>query len=356
MKQHRITPVILSGGSGTRLWPLSRPTRPKQMLPLTGPESMLELTLRRVEDLTLFNPAVIVASEAHADEISALFQHAHQPPSLILEPCARGTAAAIALAALAAGEDELLLVMPSDHLIRDVDAFRRAIDSARPLAQAGWLATFGIKPDRPETGYGYIKRGDQLADGVWQAERFVEKPAIETARIYLADGGYDWNGGIFFFSAGAFRKALEEHAPAILAAAKAAMESARRDANRTIPEAVAFGSAPSESIDNAVMEKAARIAVVPVAMGWSDVGSWDSLHEIASKDDAGNVISGAVTALDTKNCLIRSHGPTVAAVGVKDLVVIATADAILIVPREQSQRVKEAVEALKSAGHPSFDG
>jgi len=324
------------------------------MLALTGAESMLELTLRRVEDSASFNPPVIVASEAHADEISALFEDAAQPPTLILEPSARGTAAAIALAALAAQGDELLLVMPSDHLIRDVEAFLCAIEAAKAPAEEGWLVTFGIEPDRPETGYGYIKRGRQLSPGVWQAERFVEKPAIDTARRYLAEGGYDWNGGIFFFQADAYLQALEDHAPAILAAAKSAMHEARREAARTIPEAASFGAAPNESVDNAVMEKAARIAVVPVAMGWSDVGSWDSLYEISGKDEAGNVISGVVTAIGASNCLLHSNGPVIAAVGVQDLVVIATGDAILIVPREQTQRVKEAVEALKAAQHPSL--
>ena len=355
MNLSRITPVILSGGSGTRLWPLSRPSKPKQMLALTGAESMLELTMQRVGDAKLFNPATIVASAAHADEIGGLFAQASQPPLLILEPSARGTAAAIALAALAAEDDSLLLVMPSDHLVRDVGAFHRAIEAAKPLAEDGWLVTFGIQPTGPETGYGYIKRGQQLSPAAWQAERFVEKPAIDTARRYLAEGGYDWNGGIFFFQAGTYIDALEEHAPAILEAARAAMRGSRREQGRILPEAASFGAAPNESIDNAVMEKEARIAVVPVSMGWSDIGSWDSLHEIAHKDSAGNALSGAVTALDTRNCLLRSDGPVIAAVGVQDLVVIATGDAILIVPRNQTQRVKEAVEALKAERHPSLE-
>jgi mannose-1-phosphate guanylyltransferase/mannose-1-phosphate guanylyltransferase/mannose-6-phosphate isomerase len=354
--QRRITPVILSGGSGTRLWPLSRTGRPKQLLSLTDEATMLQLTAVRTADPDRFETPIVVANAAHAgiieDQLAATGQSG---ASLILEPSARNTAPAIALAALASDPDALLLVMPSDHVIADGNAFRAAIDAAQPVVEQGWLATFGITPDQPETGYGYIERGEEIAPGVHRVTAFVEKPDRATAERYLASGRYSWNGGIFLFSARAYLDALEAHAPAIAASAHAAMSAARREGKRLFPHAEAFAASPSDSIDYAVMEKAGKVAVVPVEMGWSDVGSWDALHAIANCDEAGNAHHGEVLAIDTSNCLIRSDGPLVAAVGVKDLIIIATGDAILIMPRGSSQEVKRAVEALKKQGHVTLD-
>ena len=340
-----IIPVILSGGAGTRLWPLSRPQRPKQLLALIGEATMLEDTARRVADPALFAPAIVVASAAHADEVEAQVERLG---TLILEPEPRNTAPAITIASLIASPDDLLLVLPSDHLIADEAAFRAAVEAAVPAANEGWLVTFGIKPERPETGYGYIMRGDPISPGVHRVESFVEKPDAATAAAYIADGRYDWNGGIFLFRAGIYLGALSVHAPEILAAAQAAMAEAGKERRRIHPNAGHFRASPAQSIDYAVMEKAERVAVVPVAMGWSDVGSWDALYEVAAKDADGNAAAGDLVSIGSSGCLIRSDGPVVAAIGVEDLVIVATGDAILVVPRGQSQRVREAVEALQA--------
>ncbi len=351
-----IIPVILSGGSGTRLWPMSRSERPKQLLSLTGTETMLQLTARRTMERPGFASPIVVANTAHADEIERqLMQIGITDAAIILEPAARNTAPAIALAALAAEPDALLLIMPSDHVIDKVDAFMAAVAAATPLCADGWFATFGITPDAPETGYGYICRGEELAPGVNKVERFVEKPDIDTARQYLASGHYSWNGGIFLFTASAYLDALGRLEPAMLAAAREGMEQARREGGRIYPDAQAFGASPSESVDYAIMEKVDRVAVVPVDMGWSDLGSWDALHAIAPRDEADNAHHGEVIAIDTAGCLLRTDGPLVAAVGVKDLIVIATGDAVLILPRGSSQNVKRAVEALKRDGHVTLD-
>lgn len=346
-----IVPIILSGGSGTRLWPLSRARRPKQMLDLLGAGSMLGVTAARVADAALFAPPVLVAAPNQAESIEAALPDLG---SLILEPEAKNTAPAIALAALAADKDDVLLILPSDHLIGDVAGFRAAVRRALPFAEEGWIVTFGMKAERGETGYGYIERGPALGEGVHQAVRFVEKPDAATAGRYVGGGRHDWNGGIFLMRAGTFLDALASHAPGISEAAIAAMAGAERIGRRILPEAAAFAASPSLSIDYAVMEKADRVAVVPVAIGWSDVGSWDALHEVSARDEAGNAIAGDVLALGAKGCLIRSEGPLVAAIGVEDLVVIATADAVLIVPRAQSQRVREAVDALKGQGRDEW--
>jgi mannose-1-phosphate guanylyltransferase len=351
-----MTPVILSGGSGTRLWPLSRTARPKQLLALTQSETMLQATVGRVAGGERFAGPTIVANAAHADEIEAQLAAVGVPAgTLVLEPAARNTAPAIALAAYAAEPDAILLVMPSDHVISNIPAFHAAIEKAVPLVEAGWLATFGITPTAPETGYGYICRGDEIAPGVQRVARFVEKPDHATAEEYLASGQYSWNGGIFLFTAAAYIAALEAHAPDIAAAAKEAVAKGRREGARLLPNSQAFGRSPDDSIDYAVMEKADRVAVVPVDMGWSDVGSWDALHELAIKDAAGNAHQGEVVAIDTSNCLIRSEGPLVAAIGVKDVIVIATQDAVLVLPRGDSQQVKRAIEALKKSGHITLD-
>lgn len=349
-----ITPVILSGGSGTRLWPLSRSKKPKQLLALTGERTMLQMTAGRCSDRACFGAAVVVTNALHAAEIAAQLAE-ERPEAIILEPAGRNTAPAIALAAIEAAPETPLLVMPSDHVIDDVAAFHAAIAAAMPLVEQGWLVTFGITPDKPETGYGYIRRGAEVAPGVQKVDAFIEKPDLARAQAYLADGNYSWNGGIFLFRADAYLEALERFEPEMVAAVRASLAGAAREGSMIIPAAEAFLSAKSESIDYAVMEKAERVAVVPVDMGWSDVGSWDALHALGSGDAQGNVVLGDVVAIDTKGCLIRSEGPVVTTAGVSDLIVVATRDAVMILPRGSSQEVKKIVEALKQKGHETLD-
>lgn len=339
-----ITPVILSGGAGTRLWPLSRGERPKQFIALTAARTMFELTLARIEGLAGATAPVVVGNATHAELIHA---QSDAGMTLILEPCARNTAPAIALAALALeAQDSAMLVMPSDHIVTDVAAFHAAIERARPLVTQGWLVTFGIEPDAPETGFGYIALGSELTEGVHKVARFVEKPDLDRATAMLAQGGHVWNAGIFLFSARAYLAALAEYQPAMLDAARDAMAQAQREGDTILPAADAFAACPSDSIDYAVMERAAKVACVPVSMGWSDVGSWDTLHALASKDARGNALQGAAHAIDARDCLVRSDGPHVTVVGVENLIVIATADEILVLPRGRSQEVRKAVAAL----------
>ena len=351
MHEHTpIVPVILSGGSGTRLWPMSRPERPKQMLALTAEETMLQLTARRTPAGERFAAPVIVANAMHADMVEEQLGLVEaRAQALILEPMGRNTAPAIALAALAiGGGSDPMLVMPSDHVIADVEAFHAAIDAALPLVEDGWLVTFGIAPDAPETGYGYIKVGEAIGPGVHRVERFVEKPQREAAEAMLASGDHAWNGGIFLFRADVYLGALASFAPEMLAAAQEAMDRAVRDGVRILPEAAAFARSPSDSIDYAVMEKAYRVAVVPVSMGWSDLGSWDALHAISNCDVHGNACGGDVVAIDTADCLVRAGpGKRVALVGVSDLIVVADGDDVLILPRGRSQEVKRIIEAMK---------
>ncbi|MGK6319095.1 mannose-1-phosphate guanylyltransferase/mannose-6-phosphate isomerase [Sphingomonas sp. DT-204] len=343
-----IIPVILSGGSGTRLWPMSRPERPKQLLALTAEETMLQLTAKRCGG-ERFTAPIVVANAFHADEIEQQLAAVEgSARALVLEPMGRNTAPAIALAAIAAGGGhDPLLVMPSDHVIGDVAAFHAAIHAALPLVDEGWLVTFGITPDAPETGYGYIRIGEEVAPGVHKVDRFIEKPPREAAEAMLAQGGHAWNGGIFLFRADMYLGALAVHAPDMLVAAQEAMAGARRDGVRIWPDEEAFARSPADSIDYAVMEKAARVAVVPVSMGWSDVGSWDALHAISQLDEGGNAHQGEVIAIDTRNCFVRSDGVRIALVGVEDLIVVASGDDVLIAPRGRSQEIRKIIEALK---------
>jgi mannose-1-phosphate guanylyltransferase/mannose-1-phosphate guanylyltransferase/mannose-6-phosphate isomerase len=347
----RIVPVILSGGSGTRLWPLSRIDRPKQLIAISGEHSLLQETALRVADEVAFAAPLVVASADHADEIETQLQAIDRSPThLILEPEPRNTAAAIALAALSARPDDILLILPSDHVVKQPGAFRAAVEASLPLAQDGMLVTFGVEPDRPETGYGYIRRGPEVGSGLFHVDRFVEKPDIATAQSYLDEGGYLWNAGIFLFSADVYLDALELHAPDILSAARSAIVAQRSEGNRIWPDGRGFGRAPALSIDHAVMEKSDRVAVAPVSMGWSDVGSWEALHGIGDKDASGNVLTGDVVAIDSRDSLIRSDGPVIVTLGIDNLIVVATERAVLIAPRGESQRVKEAIDALQKRG------
>ena len=344
----KITPVILSGGSGTRLWPLSREEKPKQLLSLTDELTMLQLTALRAMDAGLFGGPIIVANAAHADMIAEQLAAVNCfSPTIVLEPFGRNTAPAIALAALAVHPSAILLVMPSDHVIADVPAFHDAISRALPFVEDGWLVTLGIQPDGPETGYGYIRLGEERIAGVHAVDAFIEKPEIARAQAMLAEGGYTWNAGIFAFRADAYLEALGAFQPDMLRAVQASMDKALRQDNVIRPDAARFAESPSDSIDYAVMEKAKKVACVPVSMGWSDVGSWDSLHAISEKDEAGNVLRGDVLALGTQGCLVHSDGPRVTLVDVEDLIVVATHGDIMILRRGDSQKVRRITDALK---------
>jgi mannose-1-phosphate guanylyltransferase / mannose-6-phosphate isomerase len=351
-----IHPVILSGGSGTRLWPMSRTLYPKQLLTLLGEDSLLQQTVRRVADHDRFAAPLLVANEEHRFIIAEqLREIVGAPRALLLEPVGRNTAPAACIAALALDETEpnaLMLLMPSDHMIEDQEAFVGAIERAAPAARGGALVTFGITPERAETGYGYIRRGQALAalDGVFRVAEFVEKPGPEQAQAFLAAGEHFWNGGIFLFPAALYLQELERLRPDIVAACRQALAEATRDADFIRLGKQAFAACPADSIDYAVMEQTHHAAVVPVGMGWSDVGSWDALWEISAKDAAGNSLSGNVVAEDTSNCYLRSEAGLVAAIGVEDLVVVATDDAVMLAPRNRTQEVRQLVARLTREG------
>ena len=347
-----IHPVILSGGSGTRLWPMSRSLYPKQLLALVGDRSLLQETARRAVDDDGFAAPLIVANEEHRFIIGEqLREIGVAPDTLILEPIGRNTAPASCVAALriaARDPDALMLVMPSDHVIDDLAAFRHATERAAAAARTGRLVTFGITPERAETGYGYISKGQAIkgADGAFAVMGFVEKPDPKTAERYVESGDYFWNSGIFLFPVSLYVDEIERLRPEMRAACGKALAQARIDADFIRLDKAAFAASPSDSIDYAVMEHTDRAAVVPVSMGWSDLGSWDALWEIGDKDERGNAIAGNVVAEATRNCYLRSEAGLVAAIGVEDLVVVATDDAVMVAPRNRTQEVKQLVGRL----------
>ena len=346
-----VIPVVLSGGSGTRLWPVSRPERPKQLLALTAEETMLQLTLKRTSNLpaTSVGRPILVANAAHADIIDEqLATSGIEDYLVLLEPFGRNTAPAIALAAMEAEPGDALLVMPSDHTIADLPAFHEAIARALPLVAEGWLITFGITPNAPETGYGYIKMGETCGDGVHKVARFVEKPDADRAAQMLDEGGHAWNAGIFMFRADAYIAALAKHQPEMLTAVKASLERAQRNGNRVTPESQAFAACPSDSVDYAIMEREDRVACVPVDMGWSDVGSWDSLHIISAKDAGGNALRGDALAIGSSNCFVHSDGARVTLVDVDDLIVVVSQGEVMILRRGESQKVRKVTEAIRN--------
>ncbi|MDJ0944760.1 MAG: mannose-1-phosphate guanylyltransferase/mannose-6-phosphate isomerase [Kiloniellales bacterium] len=355
MTQAPIQPVILCGGIGSRLWPVSRATAGKPFADLLGGTSLFRKTLERVGDPARFAPPIVVCNEAQRFLAAEQLRAAGRPAAaLILEPAGRNTAPAIAAAALAAVADpgELLLVLPSDHVIEKPERFLAAVDAAAPAAAAGWLMTFGVTPDHPETGYGYIERGEALPDlaGCRRIARFVEKPDRATAEAYLAGGRHLWNSGIFLFSRAGLLAELEARAPEVLQAARAAVEGATPDLDFTRLEAAAFATAPRISIDYALMEKTERAGVVPVDMGWSDVGSWESLWRASAQDADGNVLLGEVLVEDSHGSYLRSDAALLVAVGLRDLVVVVQEDAVLVCPRDRAQEVRGIAERLAAEG------
>lgn len=348
-----LVPVILSGGAGTRLWPLSRELHPKQLLPLLGGNTMLQDTVRRLVGLEVGAP-MVVCNEAHrflvAEQLRAIDC---KPRAIVLEPAGRNTAPAIALAAHAtlAGEegDPLLLVLPADHVIPDIPAFHRAIGVAGAAARDGSLVTFGIVPTSPETGYGYIRRGAP-AGGSYRIAEFVEKPEVSRAQAFLASGDYYWNSGMFLFRARRYLEELEKFAPDIAAACGNSFAGAVRDLDFTRIDPVAFRECRSDSIDYAVMEKTSDAVVVPLDAGWSDVGNWSSLHAACEHDAQGNALFGDVMLEDTHDSYVYSSSRLVATVGLRDHVVVETKDAVLVAPKDRVQDVRKLVARLKADG------
>ncbi|MBN8448994.1 MULTISPECIES: mannose-1-phosphate guanylyltransferase/mannose-6-phosphate isomerase [Candidatus Accumulibacter] len=347
-----IRPVILCGGSGTRLWPLSRTHYPKQFLRLVDDFSLLQNTLKRLDGLVGLGKTIAVANENHRFLVAEQFLEIGLQADILLEPAARNTAPAVAAAALQAIGDQreqavpLLLVLPSDHVIADVAAFQDAVRAAVPHALAGALVTFGVLPDRPETGYGYIRRGDPLAGG-YALDRFVEKPDPETARAYVDSGEYFWNSGMFLFRADTYLEALERFAPGIRDCVAKAVATARRDLDFLRLDPVAFAASPSNSIDYAVMEKTESGVVIPLAAGWNDIGAWDALASIGQADGNGNTQRGDVLSVDSRNSVLVSEGRLLATVGISELIVIATPDAVLVADKAKAQEVKTLVDELK---------
>lgn len=355
MFEKTIQPVIMAGGSGTRLWPVSRKKLPKQFQRLAGEQTMLQETASRVagthETVSFADPIIIGAKqygETIADQFRAIGMN---PASIVLEPCARNTAAVAAVAAMAArelhGEDCLVLLLPSDHHMTDPASFRDAVANAATVAAQGWITTFGIAPDGPETGYGYIRQGEALENGSYRVDAFVEKPDLNTAKGYIAEGGYTWNAGIFLFTAKAMLGELDAHAADILEKSTAAFEQAERQNGFISLQADRFDECRSDSVDYAVMEATRHAAVYgPLTCGWSDLGCWKAVSELSAEATHGDVIS-----IDSEDSYLRTDGSvTIAAAGLKDMIVVAHEGTVLVVPKSRAQDVKKIVEQLKADG------
>ena len=351
MNAPTIRPVILCGGSGTRLWPLSRTHYPKQFLRLIDDFSLLQNTLRRLDGLAGLGRAIAVANEHHRFLVAEQFLEIGAPCEILLEPAARNTAPAVASAAALAIREQpepapLLLVLPSDHVIGGVEAFQQAVRAAIPHAEQGALVTFGVTPDRPETGYGYIHRGAPVAGG-FALDRFVEKPDLAKAQAYLDAREYFWNSGMFLFRADTYLEALRRFAPVMHDCATMALSRASRDLDFLRLEPAAFEASPANSIDYAVMEKTDHGVVIPLDAGWSDIGAWDALASIGQTDANSNTQRGDVLAVETSNCVLFSEERLLATIGVSNLIVIGTPDAVLVAERSRAQEVKTLVEQLK---------
>ncbi|HHL2561321.1 TPA: mannose-1-phosphate guanylyltransferase/mannose-6-phosphate isomerase [Yersinia enterocolitica] len=355
-----LLPVIMAGGTGSRLWPMSRELYPKQFLRLHGVNSMLQETVNRLEGISVREP-VVICNEEHrflvAEQLRQINKLSH---NIILEPVGRNTAPAIALAALNAisqGDDPIMLVLAADHIINDCDAFHQAITGAIPFAKKESLVTFGIVPTGPETGYGYIQRGESTVNDISEAfkvKRFVEKPNLETAEQYINSGEYYWNSGMFMFRAKRYIQELDKFRPDILEACKAAMKDSDSDKDFITIDKDKFSACPDESIDYAVMEQTSSAVVVPLDAGWSDVGSWSALWDVSNKDKLGNAVTGDTFLHDTQNCYINTDEKLVAAVGVDNLVIVSTKDAVLVVDKSKVQDVKKIVEHLKQTKRSEY--
>lgn len=348
-----IIPVILSGGSGTRLWPLSRALRPKQLLSMTSNYTMIQDTVSRLNGVNELAAPIVVCNEEHRFTIAEQMREIHITPSaIILEPFGKNTAPAVAISALQAQkqqQDPVLLVLPADHVIANTLAFHEAIAAGYKAAMDNQLVTFGIVPSSPETGYGYIKSGTELTDGVYKVDAFVEKPDVQTAQSYLDEGNYFWNSGMFMFKASRYLEELKQYNSEMLQYSTQALELAQTDMDFTRLDKEAFAQCPSDSIDYAVMEKTQHAAVIPVDIGWNDIGSWSALWDVGVSDASGNVTHGDVLLHDSTNSYVHSDSRLVTVVGLNDHVVVETADAVLVAHRDRSQDVKEIVEKLKLA-------
>ena len=350
----KITPVILSGGSGTRLWPLSRKQYPKQYLPLAGDNTMLQETILRLNGLDNLTDSIIICNADHRFLVAEQCQQIGiKNPTILLEPVGRNTAPAIAAAVLQSlkgSDDSTLLVLSADHVIQDIDAFHKAINIASQQAQSGKLVTFGIVPTDANTGYGYIRSSKESDNGVHRVEEFVEKPNLKTAEFYLEQGSYLWNSGMFMFQARAFIEELSTHAPNIVILVNNAVNNAVQDLDFIRLDRQAFESSPSDSIDYALMEKSDNVVVVPLDAQWNDIGSWSALHDIGTKDTNGNVIKGDVITQDTTNTYINANHHMVATIGVDNLIIVDTPDATFIATQDKAQEVKSIVESLQAKG------
>jgi mannose-1-phosphate guanylyltransferase len=349
-----LIPVVMAGGSGTRLWPLSRRMLPKQFLKLGGEHSMLQQTLLRLDGISTSAPVVVCNEEHRFLAEEQLLQIEQLEKQILLEPVGRNTAPAIAAAALQAmkqEQDPTLLVLPADHIIADIDAFHAAIREAEALAQQDLLVTFGIVPTAAETGYGYVKRGESCGQG-FKVSQFVEKPNLQKAQEYLAAGDFYWNSGMFLFRASVFLEELRRFRPDIEEACRAAVEKGRKDLGFFRLDEQSFSACPAESIDYAVMEKSDRSAVVPLDAGWNDVGSWSALWELDAKDENNNAVHGDVLTFNTTNSLVHAQNRLVTTVGLDGMIVIETKDAVLVADRSQSQEVKRIIKDLRAKERP----
>lgn len=351
-----IIPVILSGGSGTRLWPLSRKMHPKQLLPLLNDTTLLQDTANRFKSHAGVTSGMVICNEDYRFMVAEqVRESALDNVDIILEPIGRNTAPAIALAAFnamsnAGDSDPVLLVLPADHGIKDVDAFLKAVAIGEEQSNKGNLVTFGVVPDKPETGYGYIQSGESSGESCFNVNRFVEKPDMDTAEKYILDGGYYWNSGMFMFKASVYLSALQTHAPEIYSVCDKAFSNSQRDMDFVRIENDLFEQCPSDSIDYAIMEKVDNAVVIPVDIGWSDVGSWSALHDLGDSDDSDNTFIGDVEVLDTSNSYVRSENRLTVALGVQDLIIVDTADALLVAHRDKVQDIKIIVEKLSKDG------